>query len=384
MKYFKNIQEKDGVLTFELHSNQKVYKSLANAIRRTIIAQIPTIAIDKSNVIYLKNTSVLNSEVLSKRLALIPINYKNAKKLDLEKLEIKLDANNDTDNIKDIFVSDFQIFEGEKEIDIKTLVEHDDILYIKLKPFQSLVLKAQFMESTLEKNGAEFTPTSVAIFTFAEDTQTLQKALNNIPADEKKDFTILNKERIYLQDKNGEPSIFNFTFETVGQIPNKNLFDQGMEILINKLDHVVKALMENDREIIYIDIPKIAMNAFDFMLPDENDTLGNLLQTYLVKNDKVSFAGYDITHPLRKVLIIRLALKNNNNLENNKTVFIENITEIKKFIMELRKDLNSTTVKTIAKTITKEDNVKTTESSTKASVKTQVKTQAKTKKIIVK
>lgn len=44
---------------------------LANALRRILIAEVPTIAFDKA-VIY-QNTSILQDEVLAHRLGLIPI-----------------------------------------------------------------------------------------------------------------------------------------------------------------------------------------------------------------------------------------------------------------------------------------------------------------------
>jgi len=44
---------------------------LANALRRILIAEVPTIAFDKA-VIY-QNTSILQDEVLAHRLGLVPV-----------------------------------------------------------------------------------------------------------------------------------------------------------------------------------------------------------------------------------------------------------------------------------------------------------------------
>ena len=56
--------------------------SIANAIRRTILSDIPTIAFktfphDKNLAIIHKNTSRLNNEILKQRLACIPIHIKD-------------------------------------------------------------------------------------------------------------------------------------------------------------------------------------------------------------------------------------------------------------------------------------------------------------------
>ena len=72
----KNSLETKGVLQFTL-DNTNV--SIANAIRRTILSDIPIVIIDtkheKFNI--LQNTTRFNNEILKQRLGCIPIHIKN-------------------------------------------------------------------------------------------------------------------------------------------------------------------------------------------------------------------------------------------------------------------------------------------------------------------
>lgn len=52
--------------------------SLANALRRIILAEIPTMAIDLVEI--RENTSVINDEFLAHRLGLVPLTSHNADK----------------------------------------------------------------------------------------------------------------------------------------------------------------------------------------------------------------------------------------------------------------------------------------------------------------
>lgn len=62
------IKQEDGVLRFML---EKATPAFANALRRTMIAEVPTMAID--DVIIIENTSVVFDEFLAHRLGLIPL-----------------------------------------------------------------------------------------------------------------------------------------------------------------------------------------------------------------------------------------------------------------------------------------------------------------------
>src|SRR5208282_219465 len=64
----KILDDKEDSLRFLLQGTNHAY---ANALRRTMLAEVPTMAIE--DVIIIENTSVLYDEVIAHRLGLIPI-----------------------------------------------------------------------------------------------------------------------------------------------------------------------------------------------------------------------------------------------------------------------------------------------------------------------
>ena len=78
--YVSRRAEKDGILTFTLTN---VDVSIANAIRRTILSDIPTLGFrtfphEQNDARFYKNTSRFNNEILKQRLSCIPIHITDA------------------------------------------------------------------------------------------------------------------------------------------------------------------------------------------------------------------------------------------------------------------------------------------------------------------
>lgn len=91
-KAIVNSMDKDE-LSFDLIG---IDASVANALRRFMIAEVPTVAIEEVYII--KNTGIMHDEVLAHRLGLIPLkidpgNIEFRGMIDNEKLEDKTDLN---------------------------------------------------------------------------------------------------------------------------------------------------------------------------------------------------------------------------------------------------------------------------------------------------
>ena len=105
-----NIDESGDTMTFTL-TNTNV--SIANAIRRILLSEIPcvvfkTIPYEDSKVNILVNTSNFNNEVIKQRLSCIPIHISDLD-FPINDYQLEIDKQNDTDNIEYVTTEDFRI-----------------------------------------------------------------------------------------------------------------------------------------------------------------------------------------------------------------------------------------------------------------------------------
>jgi len=105
-----NIAETDDVLTFTL---QNVDVSIANAIRRTLLSDIPcvvfkTIPYNDSRVTIEINTTNFNNEFLKQRLSCIPIHIDDSD-FPIDDYRLEIDVENTSEEVKYVTTEDFKI-----------------------------------------------------------------------------------------------------------------------------------------------------------------------------------------------------------------------------------------------------------------------------------
>lgn len=155
--------------------------SIANAIRRTLIAEVPTVAIE--HVYIWNNTSIIQDEVLSHRLGLVPL------AIDPSRLTFKMDDEaNDQNTVvfnlkteckkkvgsKDGAVEGRYVYSSQLEWDPKgdqaeTMVDappkpvNPDIVIAKLAPGQGMEMELH-CEKGIGKDHAKFSPVATASY----------------------------------------------------------------------------------------------------------------------------------------------------------------------------------------------------------------------------
>ncbi|KAJ6716583.1 DNA-DIRECTED RNA polymerase [Salix koriyanagi] len=253
---------KDDYLKFELRETDA---SVANALRRVMIAEVPTIAIDLVEIEV--NSSVLNDEFIAHRLGLIPLTSERAMEMRFSRdcdacdgdgqceycsVEFHLRAKCVTDQTldvtsKDLYSSDHAVIPVDfsdpsdpNEPSDNTETQRG-VIIVKLRRGQELRLRAfmyepeihineDLMETlTLEEklSWIESSPTRVVVVdpeAYTYDDEVIKKA------------EAMGKRG--LIDIRAKEDSFIFTVESTGAVKASQLFLNAIEILKQKLDAV--------------------------------------------------------------------------------------------------------------------------------------------------
>jgi DNA-directed RNA polymerase subunit L len=325
--------------SFEIHD---VDIAIINGIRRTILTDIPIPGIigeENPTIEIIKSNGPLHNEILCHRIGLIPINMSED---DIEQyvdnsIELELNMINEGNLMKNVATNDIKGKKNGKELTKKDLeilfpanqITKSHILITRLRTNEFLHFKANVVKKTARFNSA-FCPVSLSNFYYIEDQELSKKKAN-----------LLDKERSYYTNKYGEANAVMFEIEPIGTlIGPKYLFSKAIEIIIDKINNLIINITS---QLIKIKQFEKLKNTYDFIIENEDDTLGNIIQSYIynkhIRNDTLicSYIGYICPHPLKSELIIRITLDDQENpnefikfLETECRLIIEELLNIKK------------------------------------------------------
>jgi DNA-directed RNA polymerase subunit L len=345
----KDIEENNGIMKFSI---ENVNVSIINAIRRTILADIPTVVIrstpyDQSDVVIKKNTTRLNNEILKHRLSCIPIHIQNIYSK-FTRFKIELDIRNDTDTIRNVTTSDFKIKDTEadrylSEKSVLTLfplnpITKDPILFARLLPRISpeipggiLQLEARLSLGTAREDSV-FNVASTCSYAMTVDRtqqEVVWKAREKQLREESGgaagasaamiDDADLLKEKQHWLTHEGKRIVkkdaFDFILETIGVFSNTYLLNQACEILVERLQKIAELC---DTETLPVTYSQTVMLSYDIKLENEDYTLGKAIEYALHElfyignaggEQVLSYVGFRKNHPHDHYSIIRLSFK---------------------------------------------------------------------------
>ena len=350
---FRNIQRtRPNTITFQLQPTSVAY---ANTLRRLCMSYVETVAFradmndkgDTTDVQILANSTPMTNEMLAHRIGLIPIHVEDPLAWTDEVAEnftFALDKENQTDEVMDVVASDFRVIErrGEEMIPIPStrfFKPHDEtndtVLLAVLKPLmpggkaEEVRIKAKATVG-IGRDNARFIPTAQCAYSYTRDSDPVhQKAVfddwvvrnkkakdlqsldTDAPLKEKlvREFNTLEINRCYLKDEGGEPYSFDFTIESAGVLKPEYIVRRACEKGAELCGRYADAALTPDVTVQRVEGRLIG---YDFFFLKQDHTLGHLIQAWLdtnmVGNGEITFAGYDIPHPLRDEMVIRIGV----------------------------------------------------------------------------
>ena len=326
----KHGNESKEILTFTLENTNV---SIANALRRVLLADIKTVVFDTDNetINIYKNTTRFHNEILKQRLGCIPVHIKDID--NIENLIIELNVHNESDSIQYVTSKDFTIkdivtdkpltIEQTKSIFPPNKMTQEYVLFARLRPKisndiigETINLKVKLKTATAKQDGM-YNVVSTCAFGNTEDKveqhnqwQSISEGLesNGLNDDrieyERKNWYTLQAKRYFIKDS------FDFKVESVGVYKNVELINMGCDNIIRRLDKIKEKC---DNEQLKLDKKSTAMeNAVDVILQGEDYTIGKVIEfvlheQYYKKDQALSYVGFIKKHPHDDYSIIRMA-----------------------------------------------------------------------------
>ena len=278
----ENIQKSDEMtMEFDLIG---VDAAFANTLRRILISDVPSMAIEK--VFIYNNTSIIQDEVLSHRLGLIPL--KADPRLFKMKPPAEEEAKTEEEMVKeaegtpeDTIIYEFKV-RCRKYMDTNVLSKaikpiarpgqnesglvHDDILVAKLRPGHEIDIKLYAVKG-YGRDHAKFSPVATAFYRLLPEIKLLKpvsgEAALRLQSCFSPDVIGIKKDKAYVKDARNDACSRNvfrhddlkdcvemtkvrdhfiFSIESVGAVPPEELVPMAFDVIIAKCDYFIDIL----------------------------------------------------------------------------------------------------------------------------------------------
>jgi len=338
-KYIPRIVSKTderGELRFTI---DKINVSLANALRRVILSDIPTLVFRTFPYAECKasittNTSRIHNEILKQRLSCIPIHITDTT-FPHGDYQLEIDVTADGNEIRYVTTKDFKLknkTNGKYLTDVKVkeifppnAISGDFIEFARLLPKmteygepEQLVMTCDFDIGNSNQDGA-FNVVSTCAYQMTMDPSKVDEAWRIKEAElvkegvaavgseemkaQRKNWSLLDAQRFTKDDS------FDFVVETVGVFTNADIVQKAAQIMINKCTKFIRDIETGENHI----IPTVStiQNGFDIELKGEDYTLGKVLEFFLhdkhyAEDQTVTYCAFRKIHPHNPDSMIRV------------------------------------------------------------------------------
>ena len=337
----ESFTDHDGTLKFTVSG---INVSLANAVRRTILADIPTYCFRtlppaENRVQITANTTRLNNEIIKQRMGCIPIHIK-ANDPDFEQFNVAdyrvvLDVQNTGTASEYVTTKHFRIVNAKtgKELSesvVRRIFPPDAmtggyILIARLMPRltqnvegERLALTAEIGVGTARMDGMYNVVSTCAYCAtpnvaeadkvWAECAKALERDGNEAEfiASERKNWFAMEAQRYTHSDS------FDFIIESVGVYSNTEIVTKACLLLVEKCNKLISDIENASGDVDVAPSDTTLSNGYDVTMQNEDYTLGKCIEYFLHVNHyegsrTISFCGFRKNHPHDTHSMIRLA-----------------------------------------------------------------------------
>jgi DNA-directed RNA polymerase alpha subunit len=337
----ESFTDHDGTLKFTVKG---INVSLANAVRRTILADIPTYCFRtlphaENRVQITANTTRLNNEIIKQRMGCIPIHIK-ANDPDFEQFNVAdyrvvLDVQNTGTASEYVTTKHFRIVNAKtgKELSesvVRRIFPPDAmtggyILIARLMPRltqnvegERLALTAEIGVGTARMDGMYNVVSTCAYCAtpnvaeadkvWAECAKALERDGNEAAfiASERKNWFAMEAQRYTHSDS------FDFIIESVGVYSNTEIVTKACLLIVEKCNKMISDMENASGDVDVAPSDTTLSNGYDVTLQNEDYTLGKCIEYFLHTNHyegsrTVSFCGFRKNHPHDTHSMIRMA-----------------------------------------------------------------------------
>ena len=307
MALVTHFREKDQVLRFTLSG---VDVSYANAIRRTMLSDIPCVILHECN--FTKNTTRFHNEILKQRISCIPIYLDVTNQYD--KYTIEIDKTNISQEIEYATTGDFKILDGDTYLPISDVRKifpsdpytHDFIDIVRLRPAITSTIPGESIKMTCKLNvgtasvNGSYNVVSMCSYGFTPDPIRAEEEWNLKGIDDplqKENWNLLDAKRFVIQDS------YDMVIESVGVYTNADLVIMSCDVLVKELHELMKeppSIVESDTTM---------TNSYD-LITEVDFSIGNMLVYELYTHmfgKKLTYVTFYKKHPHDHTSILRVA-----------------------------------------------------------------------------
>ena len=363
------INNSNGILEFRVSG---IDVSVINALRRTILSDIPRIVLNIPKI-EINTCSHFHNEIMKHRIQCVPFIplpefLENLQEF-VDQHHIEINVQNDTPDTIYMTSGDFKIFHKETQQYLSpektrqifpAYKTHYFIDLMRLAPSRGIQIPGEHFKAIIEmsiqtaKTDGCFTVASTCSFQNTIDIPTVERVWKQHEKDADKDISVelleFQKRDFYLLDaqKYFLPNSFDFILESNGIYENVDIIANGCQLIIQRAQTLLDSLKENKVVATesHLRVQRGGAeyssmeNSIDIILTDGDYTLGNLLdymvyKMYFEGEEKLSYCGFTKYHPHLTESVLRLAFKNKEEIDLWQNMLMKALDNIMKLFEKI-------------------------------------------------